>query len=230
MSGMSLGWLMTAVCTLGTVRSEWATRLALMLPPMGRMRLVTEVLGYEGVSHARNVAMHMVFNKEVTHPETGLPADFDYLMYYDDDIVPRSRAALQMLVSAMDQNSEIGVIGGVYPRRGELPEPIVVHEPGKGAWWGWKDGGLHRVYMTGTGFTVIRLSAVRDLAVPTYKTEDGTEIRAFFIEDAQGGDDFRFADLCMAADIPWYVHGSVQCDQIDRDGTWYRLEKAEVLV
>ena len=223
-------WLIQATCTLGLTRVEWGTRLAMVLPPVNRYRAITEIQGYEATFHARNVAVHMALNNPPMNPETEEPAEVEYLMFYDDDILPRSRYAVQHLLTVLDQNLEMGVIGGVYPRRSEVPEPIVFEKVGEAASWVWEDGGVHRVDVIGTGFMMIRLAAIKTIPVPEYEAQDGTKIRAFFAEDAGWTDDFMFGLLCEKYNVPMYVHGGVICDHIDHSGKVYCVEDAKVAV
>ena len=211
--------LLIAVCTLGQVRAEWAIALASALPPVGRKRLVTTLMGFE-TAHARNVACWLAQDKGC-----------EYLMFWDDDVIPRERAALLRLVSVMDQRSEIAVLGGVYPRRSDVPEPIVVKTKGNGLWWGWADGAVHKVYMTGTGFTLVRVAELAGLDGPVYETDDGRTLHAYFNTRPHLTDDFWLGELCEAAGKGWYVHGDVVCDQIDREsGHLYCVEEAKVTV
>jgi hypothetical protein len=196
------------------VRTEWAMAFAGQIPPVGRLRQVSVLEGFTDVPHLRNVAVHVA-------QEEGA----EYIMFWDDDVIPRSRVAMQTLVATMDQHPEAAVVGGVYPRRGEVPEPIVSLGPDAGLWWGWEDGEVHKVYMTSTGFTVMRLSALAELDVPTEETEDAKQLRQIFGQRPHYTDDYWLADLLI--DKTWLVHGGVVCDQVDIDGRRYRVEDAK---
>lgn len=209
--------LFIAVCTLGTVRIEHELAMAGALMPFGRERRLAVIMGIPTID-ARNLACRMA-----------VEAGAEYLMFWDDDVVPRDKTAVQHMIGVMEHLPTIDVLGGVYPRRGAVPQPIVVREPGAGTWWGWEEGGIHPVYMTGTGFTVIRLASLGRIDAPEYELQNKERVRRYF--DAAHGysDDFYFADLCADAGLKWCVAGAVVCDQYDLDGTCYTVERAKIL-
>jgi hypothetical protein len=152
----------------------------------------------------------------------------EYLLFWDDDMLPLSPSAFAALSTAMAQNPEIDVLGAVYPmRRRDAPEPIVIKENGEGVWWGWDDGGIHKVYMTGTGFTMIRMTSLAKLPGPEYFTTAG---HSNGVDVGRRSDDQMFAELCRENGLSWYVHGGVVCDQIDVEGYKYRVEDARIKV
>lgn len=217
------GDIFIAVCTLGQVRAEWAVGLASMHQSTGRVQQLSLIRNM-GIADARNFAVALADSMEA-----------DYLLFWDDDMIPRLTDASKRLITTLDQHEEIDVVGAVYPMRRAVSEPCVVQVKGKGCYWGWQDGMAHPVYMTGTGFMAIRLSALRKTTPEPYQVEHTTLGRYFHIEeDGQGGlttDDFWFAEYCKHWDIQQYVHGGVLCDQIDREtGEMIRVEEAMVAV
>lgn len=217
------GDIFIAVCTLGTVRAEWAVGLASMHQSTGRTQQLALIRDVHTVQDARNLALNLA-----------LAGDCDYLLFWDDDIIPQQTDASKRLIATLDQVEEIDVVGAVYPMRRNLSEPCVVQSRKHGIYWGWRDGLVHPVYMTGTAFMAIRLSTLRDKAVEPYDIA-GYQLGRYFDmgEDGMGGiqtDDFYFADWCAENDIQQYVHGGVRCNQISRDGQVYRVEDAEVAV
>jgi hypothetical protein len=160
---------------------------------------------------ARNVAMALARERES-----------EYLVFYDDDMLPRDTDAVVRLVSTMERYRDIDVLGGVYPRRRSVPDPLVFKEEDGGVWWGWEDGQVHEVYMTGTGFMCLRMER---FGFPTevYELRDSM-IPRFFDRTADRTDDFYFADLCKQNGRKQFVHGGVICDQMNLDGTRYSIE------
>jgi hypothetical protein len=143
---------------------------------------------------------------------------FDYLLFWDDDVIPRDREAVGHLLAVLDADSTIDVVGGIYPRKNTM-EPIVAKDDQKkiGVWWGWRDGKAEQVYMTGTGFLLIRMASLAKIPV--------TDGRYFEVSD-RSTDDFFFADWCRATGLKWYAAGNVVCDQIDLDGRLHEIEAA----
>ena len=226
--------IMLAVCTLGKVRIEHEIAFFDCALPMNRCRRLAVVKNL-GVSAARNMAVHIAKAQAV-----------EILIFWDDDVIPRSPACLQALVNAMQHRPDIDIIGGIYPIRGAIPEPIVAKRLGDGAWWGWTDGKIHRVYMTGTGFLAIRMKSLEKIKAKTYE-HDAPEapggkmtVTRYFAESenftphpekagellTRCTDDFYFAGLAAKAKLKWYVDGRAVCDQIDLDGTVYSVEHA----
>jgi len=202
--------LLIAVCTLGKVRAEWATSLAIMKPVTGRAYELTLIQGMATVD-ARNVAMALAFERQS-----------EYLMFYDDDMLPRDPDCVLNLVSAMERYGDIDVLGGIYPRRRSVPDPLVFKEEGGGVFWGWEDGQIHPVYMAGTGFMILRMARFAAVDVEFYPVQDSMLAR-FFDRTDHLTDDFYFADLCKRAGFKQFVHGKVICDQMNLDGTRFSI-------
>lgn len=229
--------VMVATCTLGQVRIEWALAFQECVMPMNRLRRTIVIKGMK-VSDARNIAVEMAKRENC-----------EFIFFWDDDVIPLSLVPFAAMVITMQQRSEIDILGGVYPIRCAVPEPIVMKEPFGGVWWGWEDGKVHRCYMTGTGFTMIRMKSLEKIKAQTYSLDapdlpgEKIEITRYFFEsgdftphpeqEADGWlckctDDFYFAQHCAKAGLKWYVHGQAICDQVDLDGTLYRVQNAKI--
>ena len=216
------GDIFIAVCTLGAVRAEWAVGLASMHQSTGRVQQLSLIKNMK-IADARNFAVNLA-----------CAIDAEYLLFWDDDMIPRLTDASKRLITTLDQHPEIDVIGAVYPMRRAVSEPCVVEQKNGGCYWGWRDGKVHEVYMTGTGFMAIRVSALK-ATVPEPYTLSGAPLGRFFQieDDGMGGqttDDFWFAGYCRHWGIKQYVHGGVICDQIQDSGEMVRIEDAEVAV
>jgi hypothetical protein len=203
-----------AICTLGRVRVEWGIQIAASNFPLGVGKGFIAVSGLP-TEHARNLAVKSSIDLNATH-----------LMFWDDDMIPEDYGALTTLYTSMKSHPNISVISGIYPLRNPtFPEPIVMQEKNGGPFWGWRDGGLHRVYMAGTGFMLIKLSDLP--SVPTYEY-NGAELPNYFHSDQDAiGDDFYFGNLLQESNIEWWVKGSVRCVQMNLDGTKFDIKKAE---
>ena len=208
--------LYIAVCTLGQVRAEWALKFGAQVRPMGRRHYIQLLEGFTDINLVRNIAVYIAMQKGA-----------EYLMFYDDDVLPHSAHNMSKLLSTMDQNPDVSVVGGVYPRRSHMPEPLVVQERGGGTWWGWQDGKVHKVYLTATGFTMYRVADLAALDVPVKEMEEGQQVKQFFCSGDGFSDDFYFAELLAQEGKQWWVHGDVTCDQVDLDSTRYEIKDAQ---
>ncbi|KKL95645.1 hypothetical protein LCGC14_1852520 [marine sediment metagenome] len=195
-----------ATCTLGVVRIEHEVATLAQTLPLWRTFKRIIIVG-KTTTDARNMAVKQAQDE-----------GFDYLFFWDDDVIPHDRLATQHLVAVLDADPSIDLVGGIYPRKVTM-EPIVAKDNGAktGVWWGWRDGRAEQVYMTGTGFLVIRVSSLAKIPV--------TDGRYFEVDDKMT-DDFFFADWCAASKLKWYAAGNVVCDQIDLDGRLHEVEKA----
>jgi len=206
-----------AICALTSiVRLEWCLEFWAQYKPFGRDFHITAIANVVPVAAARNLALQEAKEK-----------GGKYCLFYDDDIIPHRRDAIAVLVSALDQLPEATLIGSVCPIRATVPEPIIIKTEGEGPWFGWQDGDIHQVYHSGTGFLLIRMDDLEDIDVPTVVVE-GKEVRQFFQQyehpgDFLGTDDYFLAKVMKEHNKKWLVHGSVMCDQIDRDGTRYEI-------
>lgn len=212
--------LVVATCTLGMMRAETMVYLSRCGTPLGQKRMQMWVIGHT-TQDARNIAATTTQGK-----------GYEYLMFWDDDIVPHAFGSAETLLATMDQNPEIDILGGVYPARQVNPAPIVTQKPLGEPWWGWEDGGIHKVWMTGTGFTIYRMSSMRKLMpemveVEVPETGQMAKILEYFVLDAMGPtDDYHLARRAEAAGLTWYVHGGVTADQMDPSGKRFRYEDA----
>lgn len=195
--------LFVAICSLGQVRVEWAISFALQPSPFGIPRH-TLFIPHRSTIEARNLAAKLAQENKAK-----------YLMFWDDDMIPKERTALERMYTTISHNPQIDVIGAVYPIRRPIPSPIVVERrESPEVYWGWEDGKTHKVYMVGTGFMIIRLESFNDVELP------------WFDDKATMSDDYHFAELCRKHDKSIYVDGAVVCDQINLDGTRYNVYDA----
>ncbi len=209
--------VLLAVPTRGVVRCEWATGFRIQAQPTGLSWDMINIMGHT-CDDARNVSVQVA--KDAGH---------EFLMFFDDDMIPYDELCFARLINGITQHPEIAALGGVYPRRYGTMEPIVVKNEADGVWWGWEDGNIHRVHMTGTGFTIFRMSSLPE--VETYSAPDGVEIGRYFGHNEYGGtDDVRLALIFKEQELGWYVHGGVKARQIDIDGKVYDFENAKELV
>jgi glycosyltransferase involved in cell wall biosynthesis len=214
---MSMSKVLLAIPTRGQVRIEWATGFRIQAQPTGMNWDIINIMGHT-CDDARNVSVQVA--KDGHH---------EFVMFFDDDMVPYNELAFARLINGIVQNPEISALGGVYPRRYGNYEPIVIRERGSGVWWGWEDGNIHKVFMTGTGFTIFRIADLPE--VEQYPAPDGTIISRYFQHNEYGKtDDVYLAEIFDEQGLGWYVHGNVQARQMDIDGKVYDFKEARELV
>lgn len=208
--------LAIGICTLGLIRVEHEIMMTGVGLPMGQALGRVYVKGY-GIQDARNIAWNAA---------EGM--GYEYFMFWDDDCVPLSGGAVETMLETMEQNPEIDILGGVYPARQSIPAPIVTLESTGKPWWGWEDGGIHRVWMTGTGFTMYRMSSIQKLDAPvkSFETAKGPWDIPQYFRLENGTDDFALAVEAEKAGLRWYVHGGIVCDQIEPTGLRFQVKNA----
>jgi glycosyltransferase involved in cell wall biosynthesis len=183
--------------------------------PLGQASLVIVPVGF-GIQQARNLAWY----------RAGIEG-WEYFMFWDDDM-EAPPGAVETMLETMEQNPEIDILGGVYPARQTIPAPIVLREKGGNPWWGWEDGGIHRVWMTGTGFTMYRMDRLNQLEAPSHPYDwqgERLDIPQVFRLD-KGTDDYALAVDAEAAGLRWYVHGGIVCNQIEGNGKRFEVRDA----
>lgn len=212
--------ILCMTCSLGVNRFEWGLILRGQKVPLGQPITFG---GMRGLStcDARNVSV-----------QNFLDRDFDYLMFYDDDMIPHTPDAITKLVSAMNKFDNIAVLSGIYPMKGDPPSPIAIKERSGGVYWGWEDGQLHKVFVAGTGLMVMRREIVEVLAEKDEKYEvhhegEDMEVPRIFDFKDHNTDDFVLADKLEENGMEWYVHGGVTADQIAMDGNIFRFVDAK---
>jgi hypothetical protein len=206
--------LEVVTATLGMIRIDVAMAQAKAIFPMGIAKIAGAIVG-KTTCEARNLAVKQAFDD-----------DADYLMFWDDDILPHDIMAPSKMMNVIMNEPKVSVIGGAYPRKIPLAEPIVFYDRGQTPWWGWQDGRVHEVFMSGTGFMIIRMADIMQIEVESTKV-DGVEVPELFKAIVEPGlsmtDDFYFAELCHRAKKRWFVHGGVVCSQVAPDGYKYTI-------
>ncbi len=202
--------------TLGMMRVEVAMAMQKAVFPMSIVRTIGTIKG-RTTSEARNLAMKTVYADKI-----------EFLMFWDDDIIPHDVAAPAKLMNVMLNNPQVSAVGAVYPRKiATTREPIVFKDRGETAWWGWRDGRVHEVYMSGTGFMILRVNDIAKMEVEAVDIGGDEKIPDLFRtteeDDLRQTDDFYFAELCYRNKKRIFVHGGVLCEQIEKNGQVFQV-------
>lgn len=156
---MSTG-LVFGIPTLNRPTSpEWGLAIKALNPPINFNSIMATVPGM-AVADARN---HIV--------RTALQHNAKYIFFVGDDTIPPAHT-LRQLIFRMENDPEIGVVGGVYFTKSDPPSPLVFKENGKGSYWDWKVGEFFECTGLGMDCTLIRTEVFSKLPEPWFKTVD----------------------------------------------------------
>jgi len=152
--------LVVGIPTLGRpLCLEWAMALKSLNPPINYNSVFAIVRG-KPVDVARNeIAQEAIKNGA------------KYLLFIGDDTILPPHA-LRQFIFRMENNPNIGVVGGVYCSKSDPPAPLVFRDNGKGSYWDWKIGEFFPVTGLGMDATMIRVEIFKDLPQPWFKTVD----------------------------------------------------------
>lgn len=189
--------------TLGRpVSLDWAFMFKAMSPPINY-----------------NVHFHVVKGKEVADARNdivkkALDCDAKYLFFLGDDVLVPNHG-LRQLIFRMEQDDELGVVGGVYCNKADPCYPLVFRENGAGAYWDWTIGEYFPVTGMGMDCTLIRTDLFKDLEEPYFKTIDVDKYLDGINECEQWTEDLYFLEKVKKTDWKVYIDGSILCGHED---------------
>lgn len=142
--------------------------------------------------------------------------DAKYLFFLGDDVeVPGH--TLKILIHRMEQDPELGVVGGVYVSKCDPPAPLVFRGNGQGSFWDWKVGEFFEVTGMGMDCTLIRVEALKELEFPYFKTVDDEQFIDGINNAEAWTEDLYFFNKLAKLEKKWkvYIDGSVICRHWD---------------
>lgn len=152
--------LVIGIPTLGRpLCLEWAMALKGLNPPINYNTVFSIIRG-RPVDEARERIA-----------EEAVRIGATYLLFIGDDTILPAHA-LRQFIFRMENNPNLGVVGGVYCSKSDPPAPLVFRENGKGSYWDWKIGEFFEVSGLGMDATMIRVAALKDMPKPWFKTID----------------------------------------------------------
>jgi hypothetical protein len=175
-----------------------------------------------------NTNFHIVWGKQVADArneivEFGLKIGAKYLFFLSDDVVVPPHT-LRQLIFRMENNPEIGVVGGVYCSKSEPPAPLVFRGNGQGSYWDWKVGEFFEVTGLGMDCNLIRMEVFKDLEKPYFKTVDTDNFLDGINNAEMWTEDLYFFNKLNNTKWKTYCDGSVICSHWDVDkGKKYTL-------
>ena len=152
--------VMVAIPTLGrNLCMDWAVAFKSINPPINYNMNMAIIPGM-AVADARNKAVKLAIENKS-----------QYLFFLGDDTIPPGDV-LKLLIYRMEHDPSLGVVGGVYCAKSNPPYPLVFQEWGQGSDWNWKAGEYFPVKGMGMDCTLIRVSMLKEMQEPWFKTVD----------------------------------------------------------
>lgn len=150
--------LLIGIPTLGRpVPLDWALSFKSLNPPIN-YNTIFQIIKGAPIDEARNEMCKIAIEKGCK-----------YIFFLGDDVVVPNHT-LQQLIYRMDCDETIDVVGGVYCVKSEPSFPLVFRGFGNGSYWDWKIGEFFKVTGLGMDCTLIRVSSIKRMAEPYFKT------------------------------------------------------------
>lgn len=182
---------------------DWALAFKSLSPPINFNVIMQIVKGCEIGLARQNMAEHSV------------SIGAKYLFFLGDDVVVPAHT-LKQLIYRMEQQPEIGVIGGVYCSKCDPPAPLVFRGNGSGSYWDWKIGELFECTGLGMDCTLIRVSILERISRPWFKTVDQDSYLDGVNSAESWTEDLFFCNKVLAeSNSKIYCDSSIICDHWD---------------
>jgi predicted SAM-dependent methyltransferase len=141
---------------------EWGFNIRSLRPPINYNTREGVIIGQE-VADARNAFC-----------EQAIDMKCKFIYFQGDDVLVPGHT-LQSLIYRMEHDEQLGVVGGVYVTKSDVPQPLVFRGNGAGPYWDWKVGEYFQVTGIGMDATIIRTDVLKQMEKPWFKTirEDG---------------------------------------------------------
>lgn len=201
--------LVMGIPTLGRpIPLDWAFAFKSLTTPIN-FNCIIQVIRDKEVAVARNEIAKVAIEK-----------DAKYLFFLGDDVVPPP-FTLKQLIFRLENNPEIGVVGGVYVSKTTPSSPLVFRGNGQGCYWDWKIGEFFPVTGMGMDCTLIRVEVFKQLQTKGitefFKTVDKDQFLDGNNNAEAWTEDLFFFDL-MEKHLPdskIYVDGGIICHHWD---------------
>lgn len=196
--------LVIGLPTLGRpISMDWALAFKSLAPPINYNTLFQIIQGQE-IGLARQAIAEFAVEKEAK-----------YLFFIGDDVVIPAHA-LRHLIYHMEQDETIGICGGVYCAKATPSFPLVFRGNGQGSYWDWKIGEFFECTGLGMDATLIRVSILKELSKPWFKTHeqdgyiDGKNEAESWTEDL-----FFCNKVTKETEYKIFCDGGIICDHVD---------------
>ncbi len=196
--------VIVGIPTLGRpVSLAWASAYKSLNPPINYNMQVCQINGAP-VADARNAIARQALKEESR-----------YVFFLGDDVVVPAHT-LRQLIMRMENNPDIGVIGGVYCCKSTPPAPLVFRDNGAGSYWDWKIGEFFEVTGLGMDCTLIRTELFKQLPEPWFVTKRVDQFAEGINKADEWTEDLWFLkQVSDKTSFKIYCDASIICDHED---------------
>lgn len=191
---------------------EWALALKSLSAPVN-FNLEIMTIKHKEVGVAREEAAEYARSKNIK-----------YIFFVGDDTIPPAHS-LRQLIFRMEQQEDLGVVGGIYCSKSDPTFPLVFRGDGNGSYWDWKVGEYFEVTGIGMDCTLIRTAVFGGLPKPWFKTVDSNGFLDAVNKAEQWTEDLFFCKNLLAHTCyKIYADSTILCDHVEvSTGRTYRL-------
>lgn len=190
--------------TLGRpVSFDWSFAFKAMGPPINYNLIHSVVVG-RPIDEARNLIA-----------EEAIKQNSKYLFFLGDDVICPPHT-LKQLIFRMEQDKDLGVVGGIYCSKSDPPAPLLFRGNGHGSYWDWKLGEYFTVTGIGMDATLIRVEMLKQLPKPWFKTSNTDNFLDGINSAEQWTEDLFFCkNVLENTSYKIFADASVLCDHVD---------------
>lgn len=210
--------ILIGIPTLGRpINLDWALAFKALNPPINYNVNFSVIKGQE-VGEAREAFAAQALTKETK-----------YLFMLGDDVVIPPHT-LRQLIYRMENDPTLGVVGGVYCSKSEIPFPLIFKGNGQGSYWDWKIGEYFECTGMGMDCTLIRTEMLKCMTYPRFKTVDKDQYLDGVNNAESWTEDLYFCKkVLLETNYKIYIDTSVICEHFDvYSGKTYSLPKGSL--
>ena len=185
------------------VSMGWANAYKQLNPPINYNMRFGQVW-HQKVADARNQTAQMAVDN-----------DSRFLLFIGDDVIVPPYT-MKKLIYRMENIDNLGVVGGIYCSKSEVPSPLVFRGNGVGSYWKWKIGEFFSVTGLGMDCTLIRTDVFKELSKPWFKTINEDDYEEGVSSAESWTEDLWFCKRVLEeTDYTVFADASVMCEHWD---------------
>jgi hypothetical protein len=196
--------ILIGIPTLGRpVNLDWALAFKALSPP------INYNINFSIIKGAEVGAARCAFARQAIEKGT------KYLFFLGDDVIVPPHT-IRQLIFRMENDPSVGVVGGVYCSKTEIPYPLIFKGNGHGAYWDWKIGEYFECTGIGMDCTLIRTELLAKLSEPYFKTCDEDQYLDGINNAESWTEDLYFCKKVLEeTDYKVMVDTSIMCEHFD---------------